>query len=203
MDTLPPENFNFLRGNNLKKSVNSQLEKDDKKIFIKYKKLQPKNLLKHVIKQYIGDDKLPKVHNVQSKRILNHWINQPSIENLQKLIISVILDSNNQHQKNLEDKGHSRIIVRSEHKNVICGLPSNKFYHTPEWKRLRYQVIRDRGNICECCGTKKSQSIQIHVDHIKPRSIYPELSLKIDNLQILCEACNIGKSNLHEDDWRI
>jgi len=45
--------------------------------------------------------------------------------------------------------------------------------------------------------------IVIHVDHIKPRSRYPELSLEIENLQVLCEDCNMGKSNVFETDWRV
>lgn len=42
----------------------------------------------------------------------------------------------------------------------------------------------------------------IQVDHIKPRSKYPELSLDIDNLQILCKACNKEKLNYHSTDYR-
>ncbi|WP_374759367.1 HNH endonuclease [Dyadobacter fanqingshengii] len=49
-----------------------------------------------------------------------------------------------------------------------------------------------------CCG----KFVELHVDHIKPRSNYPRLALKLTNLQILCKACNLGKSNLYKDDWR-
>jgi len=42
----------------------------------------------------------------------------------------------------------------------------------------------------------------MHVDHIKPRSIHPDLSLSFGNMQILCEDCNVEKSNLHETDYR-
>lgn len=42
----------------------------------------------------------------------------------------------------------------------------------------------------------------IHVDHIKPRSKFPELSLVQSNLQILCADCNLGKSNKDQTDWR-
>ena len=54
-----------------------------------------------------------------------------------------------------------------------------------------------------CCGrSKKEHGVVIHVDHIKPRSKFPELALEFDNLQILCDDCNIGKCNKYEDDWR-
>lgn len=42
----------------------------------------------------------------------------------------------------------------------------------------------------------------MHVDHIKPKSLHPELKYELSNLQVLCEDCNIGKSNLDDTDWR-
>lgn len=35
----------------------------------------------------------------------------------------------------------------------------------------------------------------IHVDHIKPRSTFPQLEMDINNLQILCVDCNMGNPN--------
>jgi hypothetical protein len=40
------------------------------------------------------------------------------------------------------------------------------------------------------------------IDHIKPKSKFPELTFSFHNLQVLCENCNMGKSNLFSDDWR-
>lgn len=51
------------------------------------------------------------------------------------------------------------------------------------------------------CGVPGSQS-RIHVDHIKPKSKYPQLALEEYNLQVLCEDCNLGKVNFFEDDLR-
>lgn len=76
------------------------------------------------------------------------------------------------------------------------------FYQTREWKSLRYRALKERGNSCECCGRSPKDGIKIHVDHIKPRSLYPHLALEITNLQILCDECNIAKSNTDETDWR-
>ena len=54
-----------------------------------------------------------------------------------------------------------------------------------------------------CCGrSPKEHGIVIHVDHIKPRSKYPKLELAFDNMQLLCAACNYGKSNIDNTDWR-
>lgn len=77
--------------------------------------------------------------------------------------------------------------------------PINGFYETREWQELRYRVLRKFGRACMCCG---SSNCELHVDHIKPRSKHPELELEFTNLQILCRACNLGKSNTDETDWR-
>lgn len=73
------------------------------------------------------------------------------------------------------------------------------FYASVPWLKARYQAIRMHGRRCQACGETNGR---LHVDHIKPRSKYPELELDINNLQVLCEACNLGKSNKFEDDWR-
>lgn len=97
---------------------------------------------------------------------------------------------------------HGSIMAYPEHAITIGSLRSSKFYSSPEWRTLRYKVLSERGNTCECCGRSPNVGVTIHVDHIKPRSIYPEYALDKNNLQILCEDCNIGKSNKHVDDWR-
>jgi 5-methylcytosine-specific restriction endonuclease McrA len=82
------------------------------------------------------------------------------------------------------------------------GMASEAFYKTREWMELRYSTIARYGNQCQCCGAHKSATLWLHIDHIKPRSKYPDLELNPDNLQVLCRECNIGKSNKHEQDWR-
>ena len=79
---------------------------------------------------------------------------------------------------------------------------SNEFYNSREWKSLRYKVLVAARGKCECCGSSSKNGIVLHVDHIKPRSKYPELALEFSNMQVLCEMCNIGKSNKDDTDWR-
>lgn len=76
------------------------------------------------------------------------------------------------------------------------------FLQTKEWAILRHQAFAKYGNQCACCGIGPEQGAILHVDHIKPRSLYPELESCIDNLQILCQLCNVGKSNVSEMKWR-
>ncbi len=75
------------------------------------------------------------------------------------------------------------------------------FYESREWRALRYQVLKKYAAKCMCCG-RLAPDVQLHVDHIKPRSLHPSLELDMDNLQILCKDCNLGKSNTDCKDWR-
>lgn len=81
-------------------------------------------------------------------------------------------------------------------KNVRKEHP---FYDSRAWRDLRYRVIREQGRKCAACGRTDGE---LHVDHIKPRSKFPELELVQSNLQVLCRACNLGKGNTDEIDWR-
>lgn len=79
---------------------------------------------------------------------------------------------------------------------------NDNFYKSPAWRRIRSVAIRLHGKRCAKCGCVGTKYHPIHVDHIKPRSLYEHLSLDITNLQILCESCNTNKSNDHCTDYR-
>lgn len=100
--------------------------------------------------------------------------------------------------------------VKRTEPSTVAWLPRDewerqtvKFYKSQAWKEARYDVLRRDGGSCACCGARASDGVQVHVDHIKPRSRYPELQLDTENMQVLCEDCNFGKSNYYNDDWRV
>lgn len=93
--------------------------------------------------------------------------------------------------------------VSSIIKKCSVDVTSNSFLSTFEWKALRMQALTLHGAKCQCCGATPSSGAVMNVDHVKPRKFYPELALKLDNLQILCGDCNHGKGNWDETDWRI
>lgn len=78
------------------------------------------------------------------------------------------------------------------------------FYSSWDWKKARYEAIKKFEQRCMCCGWQPGDTERgyLVVDHIKPRRKYPELELDLNNLQVLCNDCNMGKSNDSEDDWR-
>jgi 5-methylcytosine-specific restriction endonuclease McrA len=53
-----------------------------------------------------------------------------------------------------------------------------------------------------CCGASRESGDQIHVDHILPRSLFPEHELEFNNMAVLCRSCNMAKSNTDFTDWR-
>jgi 5-methylcytosine-specific restriction endonuclease McrA len=63
-------------------------------------------------------------------------------------------------------------------------------------------MLRDHGGRCQCCGARPTFDNPLHVDHIKPRRYFPELELNINNLQVLCHDCNVGKGAWDTTDWR-
>lgn len=98
-------------------------------------------------------------------------------------------------------QGVSLELEKSENITNQDARRSSNIYQS--WHRLRYDVLRERGPKCEACGrTPHQHGVALHVDHIKPASIYPHLRLDKGNVQILCFDCNIGKSNIDQTDWR-
>lgn len=79
---------------------------------------------------------------------------------------------------------------------------SPNFYNSREWREVRYEVLREYGAQCQCCGRTAKDGCVMHVDHIKPRYFHPHLALEKSNLQILCDDCNIGKGARDATDWR-
>lgn len=76
------------------------------------------------------------------------------------------------------------------------------FLQTYEWRAIRYDVLKANDGKCELCGRGKHEGVILNVDHIKPRATHPELALQPSNLQVLCGACNQGKGNRDDTDWR-
>lgn len=65
-----------------------------------------------------------------------------------------------------------------------------QFYLSPEWLAARSECLESKGRICAVCGSAD----QINVDHIKPRSKFPDLALEQTNLRPLCWPCNRTKA---------
>lgn len=76
---------------------------------------------------------------------------------------------------------------------------TNTFYASSEWRLVREQVIQDQGRVCQECGSRIITDYDLTVDHIKPRSKFPEFALDKSNLQVLCRRCNSAKGATYND----
>lgn len=81
-------------------------------------------------------------------------------------------------------------------------MPAEQFYNSQKWKELRYIALKDSQGKCCLCGSMARDGVELHVDHIQPRSLFPELQYSLGNLQVLCSDCNTGKSNYDDTDWK-
>lgn len=97
----------------------------------------------------------------------------------------------------LRAMGAIQIVITPKKKRPLVS-----FYESREWRELRYHALVKNNGKCECCGAGKHNGKMLHVDHILPRSLFPDRELDLTNLQVLCEDCNLGKSNKDVTDWR-
>lgn len=82
------------------------------------------------------------------------------------------------------------------------NVASDAFLSTFEWRKVRMMALKKYGPVCQCCGATPATGAIMNVDHIKPRKLFPQLALDVNNLQILCHECNHGKGNWDMTDWR-
>jgi 5-methylcytosine-specific restriction endonuclease McrA len=79
---------------------------------------------------------------------------------------------------------------------------SRIFYASGAWKRLRYEALKLHGARCQVCGRGAADGIKLHIDHVVPLSKDWSKRLDLNNLQVMCEDDNLGKSNRDQIDWR-
>jgi hypothetical protein len=86
-------------------------------------------------------------------------------------------------------------------KEAITRDVKDKFYFSWEWRKLRFEVLNLFGSRCMLCGAT-SKTDRICVDHIVPLQQDWGKRLDINNLQVLCDSCNMGKSDTYTTDFR-
>lgn len=92
--------------------------------------------------------------------------------------------------------------IQTKFKCATVDVKSDLFLQSYEWRRIRMVALKKHGATCQCCGASPKTGAVMNVDHIKPRKLFPELALDVNNLQVLCGVCNHGKGNWDETDWR-
>jgi len=70
-------------------------------------------------------------------------------------------------------------------------------YNQPEIKSaLRAET---NGGKCMYCESPIAAVASEHIEHYKPKSIYPELTFEWTNLGLSCPKCNINKGNVFDE----
>jgi hypothetical protein len=91
--------------------------------------------------------------------------------------------------------------INAEEPTDFPAMPlANQRRRTPRQPslRLRFRVMRQDRFCCRHCGRNPANTpgLELHVDHITAWSKGGETTL--ENMQTLCDDCNLGKSNLAE-----
>jgi 5-methylcytosine-specific restriction protein A len=78
---------------------------------------------------------------------------------------------------------------REQHTNTTKNRSGDPFYSSKAWRQMRGRKLR-ANPLCECDECKATGAIVAasRVDHIKPRTEAPELSLVWSNLRSMSEA---------------
>lgn len=95
-------------------------------------------------------------------------------------------------RRELKEQSEARVVKLAEARRDTIE-ERDAFYASAEWKTLRDEVVREQGRVCQSCRSTIALDGDVTVDHIKPRSLYPDLSLTKSNLQVLCRSCNSKK----------
>lgn len=101
-----------------------------------------------------------------------------------------------EHKKKISEKHKGKKFTPEQraklcgknHPNWKGGLTSltRKIRNSLEYKLWRKAVLQRDDYSCIWCG----RTINLHVDHIKPFALYPELRFAIDNGRTLCFDCH-------------
>ena len=92
---------------------------------------------------------------------------------------------------------------RGQKRPSVTGI-KNHNWAGGDWKYWNRNARQRDLDTCQCISECKSHigkkcgfsdSYIMHVDHIKPKRLFPELALKLENLLTLCPNCHQHKTN--------
>jgi hypothetical protein len=83
-------------------------------------------------------------------------------------------------------------IISNDYSNKEFEERLHRFYNSKKWKLIKEQVYKTFVHMCPVCGSEDN----LRVDHIKPIRHYPALIDDMNNLQLLCNECNLEKGSM-------
>ena len=152
------------------------------------------------------------------------WVSKSSVNRAMQE-----LQNNSKYKKLLEEAKQKTIIIWEDFKKEIDDDLLTKFIIKSWWKQeamfllekyikmyiweklpernittnKRYEVLKRAWFKCQACWEKpnKYNDIVLHIDHINPASLW--WSNNIENLQVLCDKCNISKGKFYNINHNI
>jgi len=93
---------------------------------------------------------------------------------------------------------HCKALSDNNYNKTIRSREATSFYNSTQWRKVRKQILKRDGGICNRCGGVSKRMI---VDHIIPLEIDYSLRLRYDNLQTLCNPCHNIKTQEDKDKY--
>jgi uncharacterized protein (TIGR02646 family) len=84
--------------------------------------------------------------------------------------------------------------------NIGQKVPSNIInrYNHPEVRSVLQKETN--GGKCMYCESPIAVVVTEHIEHYRPKAIYPHLTFEWNNLGLSCPKCNINKSNIFDEN---
>ncbi|MGM0860681.1 MAG: HNH endonuclease [Bacillota bacterium] len=79
------------------------------------------------------------------------------------------------------------------------GTPISKISLKYNHKDIKAKLLEETRGKCAYCESKINHAAYLHIEHILPKTKFPELTYKWGNLTISCPKCNLNKGDYYED----
>lgn len=124
-----------------------------------------------------------------------HW--PSSTEEIRKARVEwEALSEDRRKELRAESRKEKPIKTYYVKKPKAAKKPKREYYTAKEWATTRTVVFARDGRICHMCG-----NVATHIDHLLPKSKYPELALNLDNLKPACKDCNFTKLDIVKEEY--
>ena len=143
---------------------------------------------------------------IESARLFCNWPTQVvAIDSYQMKLVIIALSNAIEDMGGIDKTIFQGCLVQICRPRKQKNKKSGKKYPIKidgRWRAVRYKALKAGNGKCCLCGMSPKDGVRLHVDHIKPKSLFPHIMYDVNNLQVLCEDCNMGKSNYDDFDYR-
>ena len=124
-------------------------------------------------------------------RYIEKHYDTPTVIQHEQELASVNLDEASLLKRKETEKLDGNLLYKEQIRSTRC---------IPHWKDLQAQMCQDQGGVCCYCGLKLQFPDTQHysVEHVKPRSKFPELVGEYKNLLLSCHSSEFERAQLKE-----